>query len=380
MNRNGLHIVADENISGLEHFEKIASLTKIAGRDISPQAIRQADAILVRSVTKIDKELLDKSSVKFVGSTTSGIDHVDTNFLEQENIKFAYAPGSNANSVVQYVVACLALLSEKHGFDWRKLSVGIVGAGNIGSLLAYYLDKLSINFVIYDPFLDSKHPLAEHFVSFHEVLRQEVISLHTPLTTSGPEPSYHLFNAELIQKLKPDTILINAARGAVIDNQGLLSRLVDKQAGPLHCVLDVWENEPDISLPLLAQVEIGTCHIAGYSLEGKEQGTEQIYQAFTDFFGLHQADKYPLSQEKMPLKVDLVGKNPLQEINQSILAAYEIHIDHQQLQQLLNDNAVNSFDLLRKGYPLRREFPCYQLDYSAYSAEAENTLRKLGFS
>ena len=375
-----LQIVADENISGLEHFEKFASLIKIPGRDFSASIIKHADAILVRSVTRVDQALLKGTSVKFVGSTTSGIDHVDTGFLDRQKISFAYAPGSNANSVVQYVMAAMALLSEKHQFDWRDLRMGIIGAGNIGGLLASYLDRLGIQVLIYDPFLDTGHPLAKHLVSFEQILVQDLISLHTPLTKSGPYPTWHLIDSPIIEQLRPGSILINAARGAVVNNHALAARLnVPEQSLLPHCVLDVWENEPDIDLDLLRLAEITTSHIAGYSYEGKEQGTAQIYQALTEFFDLVDVCSYPVNSQKKNLSI-ASGDKPMQQINVGILAGYGIQIDHMQLQQILKPDSKVSFDLMRKNYPLRREFSYYELDYTGYSEEAKTTLQILGFN
>jgi len=172
MIRKELQIVADENISGLESFEKLANVSKVSGRLMSAENIKNADALLVRSVSKINKQLLEGSAVKFVASATSGVDHIDVNYLQENNIQFAHAPGSNANSVVQYVFSSMAFLAKKYDFDWRELSVGIIGAGHVGGLLAEYLEKLNIDFVIYDPFLDENHLYSDNFVPFEKVLKQ----------------------------------------------------------------------------------------------------------------------------------------------------------------------------------------------------------------
>ena len=376
MNKKEIQIVADENISGLESFAKLGNVSKVPGRSLSAESIKNADALLVRSVSKINKSLLEKSSVKFIASATSGIDHVDINYLQENNIEFAHAPGSNANSVVQYVFASLAFLSEQHGFDWRELSVAIIGAGNVGGLLAAYLDKLNIEFVIYDPYLDDSHTYSDKFVSFDKALEQDLVTIHTPLTLDGPYPTQHLLDALIIQGLRKDSILINTSRGAVLDNQILHQEYKQKN---WKCVLDVWENEPDIFLPLLNQVDIGTCHIAGYSYEGKEQGTAQIYQAFVDFFKLNNEATYPLNTESELLELP-ASKSDLAHINQTILAAYSIQHDHLQMQELTNKESVRSFDDLRKNYSFRREFQYYRLNYSDYTKAAEKVLRDLGFN
>jgi erythronate-4-phosphate dehydrogenase len=376
MSKTKVRVIADENINGLECFERIADLTRVSGRTISAEHIKNADALLIRSVSKIHQNLLHNSPVRFIASATSGIDHVDVDYLQKNNIHFSYAPGSNANSVIQYVFAGLAFLSEKYTFDWRALSFGIVGAGNVGGLLARYFDKLKIRFSIYDPFLPEGHPYSDRFVPFDEVLQQDVITLHTPLTTTGTYPTHHLLDRKALQTLNKNTILINAARGAVIDNQALYEAL-DKHTW--KCVLDVWENEPDIFLPLLEKVDIGTTHIAGYSFEGKEQGSAIIYKDFVNFFELDDAQAFPVNKETKLLDVSF-RESELEQINQAILSAYAIQNDYAQMLEIKKDNSASGFDALRKNYPLRHEFQHYRLDYSAFSENAGKVLRTLGFN
>ncbi len=212
MNKSKLQVVADENISGLEYFDRIAEVSRVSGRSLSAEDVEAADALLVRSVSVIDEELLENSAVKFIASATSGTDHVDLNYLQNNNIHFSHAAGSNANSVVQYVFASLAYLSEKYSFDWRELSIGIVGAGNVGNLLAQYLNKLGINFVIYDPYLDESHPFSNKFVAFETVLKQDVISVHTPLTKETLYPTWHMFDHAALKKMRKDSLIINTSR------------------------------------------------------------------------------------------------------------------------------------------------------------------------
>ncbi len=376
MNKPKIQVVADENISGLEYFDAIADVSKVSGRLLSAQKVKHADALLVRSVSNINKDLLGNSNVKFVASATSGIDHVDLEFLKLNNIHFAHAPGSNANSVVQYVFSSMAFLSEKYNFDWRELSVGIIGAGNVGSLLAEYLHALNINFVIYDPYLDDSHLFSDKFVSFERALKQDLITVHTPLTTQGLYPTWHLFDENVIQGLAKDSMIINTSRGAVIDNHALYS---EYKSHSWRCVLDVWENEPDIYMPLLEKVDIGTCHIAGYSYEGKEQGSAQIYQAFLDFFCLQEAPAYPINTETKSIETPS-GGSELEQINQTILIAYAIAVDYKQMLQLTEKKAATTFDELRKKYPLRREFQYYQLDYAGLAPAAKKVLRTLNFN
>lgn len=372
-----IQVVADENISGLEYFDRIAQVTRVSGRSLSAVKVQAADALLIRSVSVINEALLENSNITFIASATSGIDHVDQDLLERKNIHFSHAPGSNANSVVQYVFASLAFLSEKYIFDWRKLSIGIVGAGNVGGLLAQYLNKLGIDFAIYDPYLKESHPFSEKIVSFETILKQDVITVHTPLTTKGLYPTWHMFDKAVLQSLRKDSIIINTSRGAVFDNKALDS---EYQKQSWKCVLDVWENEPDFHMPLLEKVDIGTFHIAGYSYEGKEQGSAQIYKAFVDFFNMDKAAAYPIDEDKKILKAPGDCQSELQQINKTILTAYDISSDHEKMLQLMLKAPATNFDELRKNYSLRREFQYFCLGETGFTAAAKKVLHSLGFN
>lgn len=377
MHDSSLTIVADENLLGLQAFETFAKVIRLNGRRISPADLKAADALLVRSVTPVNRSLLQDTPVKFVASATSGIDHVEQDYLQERGIHFAYAPGSNARSVVQYVFAAMALLSGRNNFDWRKLSYGIVGGGNIGSMLADYLTRLDIEFGIYDPFLGQDYVHARHLESFQAILGKDVVTLHTPLSKEGAYPTCHLVNTAVLEKLHAGNILLNTSRGAVLDNAALWQRL--QQVDAPDCVLDVWEHEPEIDLKLLGRVSLATPHIAGYSVEGKEQGTAMIYQALTDFFRVREAPAYPVESKPLPLSIAAEGSE-LEQINQAILSAYSIAEDHRTMQGLLtSENAAGGFDGLRKNYPSRHEFAYYLPDYPALRPECARTLRLLDF-
>lgn len=356
----------------------LGNLVSLPGREINAETIRDADALLVRSVTTVNSELLKDSSISFVGTATSGIDHVDLDYLRQNRIHFAYAPGCNAQAVVQYVFAVLAWLSEHDGFDWQSKTVGIIGGGKIGTLLATYLQSLGMGFVIHDPFLDESYEFADKLVSLDVSLNQDVISLHCSLRKNDPHSSFHLLDANVLNQLSEDSILINASRGSVIDNQALKDFLTERQ--DVSCVLDVWENEPAIDASLLQEVRLGTSHIAGYSLEGKEQGSAQIYQAMLDCFAINDAPAFPVNHRQSKLEIPLVD-GVMHAVNRCILSSYNINGDDDLLRQATKDNsqlAVN-FDGLRKNYSLRREFSHFKL-MPGLSNEAYSILKKLGFA
>lgn len=353
-----MNIIADENIARVEVFKTLGDLKLLPGREINQETIKNADALLIRSVTKVNDDLLKNSTLKFVASATSGFDHVDKACLKRRNISFHYAPACNARSVVEYVFSALAYLSKKHNFDWRKRTFGIIGAGNIGGLLAKYLRAMDINYLIFDPFLNSDSEHGKSLTSFDKVLQQDILSIHTPLTFNTEFPSYHLFDKKCISALAPGKILINAARGSVIDNLALKERLeADKD---MLCVLDAWEGEPEIDQNLLRRVELGTPHIAGYSIDGKLKGTEMIYQALCQFFSIEQPENNVLFNVDGSKRRDAKIANKLTDISQlnnSLLSAYKIKQDHDAMLSLLNSQQpALEFDLLRKHYPVRVEY------------------------
>lgn len=322
-----MKIVADENIAYAKHFfAGLGELVLLPGRSISAEDVRDADVLLVRSVTRVDQQLLTNSRVRFVGSCTIGTDHVDRAYLAQKNIHFAFAPGCNAQAVVEYVVAALQGLA----VDLAALRIGVVGCGNVGGRLLRYLIESGVDAVGCDPFLlHSDLPL----VDMNAIMQCDVICLHTPLTHDGAHPTFHLFDKTRIGQLKAGTVLLNAGRGAVIDNAALLQRLEQQQ--DLQVVLDVWENEPAIDHELLAQVAIGTPHIAGYSAEGKLRGTEMVYAALCDFLGrAPQAEAVALGGTVEP---------------------YDIFADDAALREQYPRDGAAAFDRLRKLYRVRRE-------------------------
>lgn len=323
-----LKIVADENIAYSAHFfAPSGELVLLPGRSISRVDVQDADILLVRSVTPVNRQLLEGTAVRFVGSCTIGTDHIDTQWLQSNNIRFAYAPGCNARAVVEYVLSALLLLQVNFLAGSR---IGIVGCGNVGGLLLRCLQKAGADVVGFDPLLvGSDFPL----VDFEKILECDVICLHTPLTKTGLHPTFHLFDETAINSLKSGTVLLNAGRGAVINNDALLRRL--KNSHDLRVVLDVWENEPAISADLLQRVAIGTPHIAGYSAEGKLRGTEMVYEALCDFLGCNKtASPVRLDGERVP---------------------YSISVDDSALRKQYPVDGALAFDRLRKHYIPRLE-------------------------
>jgi erythronate-4-phosphate dehydrogenase len=351
-----LTILADENIPAVEHYlGGIGRVQRVDGRKLQRTQLESVDVLLVRSVTHVNAALLDGCPVKFVGTATSGFDHVDREYLEERGIAFAYAPGANANSVVEYVLAAIAAVGDKLEQLLAGGIVGIVGYGFIGKAMAARLAALGIRYRIYDPWLDQT--LVAHVAEIASVLDCDVVTLHAELTTARPWPSYHLLGAAQLQRLRPDALLINASRGAVVDNAALLAQLHGGR-GPLT-ILDVWEDEPDISCKLLQQVTLGTAHIAGYSLDGKVLATRMLAAAVTSRLRLPPSPMVSPTEGATALSVaDTLSAAGL--VRHLVQSRYDIRRDDALLRQamLVDPPAAGRgqrFDLLRKAYFERRE-------------------------
>ncbi len=349
-----MRILADQNIPGLHDcFGHLGELRAVEGRRITPADLRAVDVLLVRSVTRVDAALLRNSPVRFVGSATAGLDHVDIDWLRAAGIAFAAAPGANANAVVEYVLAAIAA---QPGILERLLAggcAGIIGYGHVGQLLRARLSALGVASLQYDPWLPAG--AMPEPASLASVLACDVISLHTSLTRAAPWPSYHLLGHTQLAQLDAGSLLINASRGEVIDSTALQARL-EAPAAP-RCVLDVWEFEPEVSPTLLERVAIGTSHIAGYSLDAKLTATRQLAQALQQELGAEDHVS-PLTAvpETLQLPPHLRGVDVLRWL---CAARYDIHADDSRLREVVFgapvEQARHAFDHLRKTYPVRRE-------------------------
>lgn len=379
-----MKIVADENIPLVDaFFNRLGEVVRLPGRTMTAADVRDADALIVRSVTPVNPVLLAGSKVRFVGTCTIGVDHLDKAYFAEQAIAWSSAPGCNANSVVEYVYAALCHLN----INWLPVKFGIIGCGNVGGLLYKRLKAQGVDVRCYDPNLTpAQNP---DLTSLEEVLACDVISMHTPLVTAGPHPSFHLLGSTELRQLKPGAVLINCGRGPVIDNQALLAVLNER--ADLRLVLDVWEPEPNISLDLLDKVLLGSPHIAGYSYDGKLNGTEMIYRALCQH--LDQLPQASLAQLVPPLEnnllsVDetLVQSGDIFQIAQALIKqVYDIAADDAGLRYLAQQarcgetNFAEGFDALRKHYPKRREFHNYQVTLGDISPADKEWLQVLGF-
>ena len=373
-----MKIVADANIpSAEEAFGNLGEIKLIPGRSIGPDHVRDADLLLVRSVTPVGAQLLDGSRVRFVGSATIGVDHVDLPYLRERRIAFAYAPGSNANSVAEYVITAIVALSHT---PLARRSLGIIGLGRIGTLVQAKAEALGMSVLANDPPLERAGQSG--FVPLDELLgTSDIVTCHVPLTLDGTDPTFHLLDARTLSQLRPDAMVINTSRGPVVDNPDLLSAL---QRGRLAgAVLDVWEGEPLPDARLIKAAAIATPHIAGYSVDGKITGTRMLYEAACAFFKC--PDQWrPIAVGRRDVSVHIEPTRTFEDIVESlVLHAYNIRRDDAALKAIVGLPAPQrgaAFDRLRATYPARYEFE----NTSVFVPESHHNLRRVlsavGFS
>jgi len=374
-------IVADENIPLLDSFfEGFGEIRRVPGRSIDRATVEAADVLLVRSVTNVDRDLLEGSNVRFVGTCTIGTDHLDLDYFQQAGITWSSAPGCNARGVVDYVLGSLLTLAEIEGVDLAERTYGVVGAGEVGGRLVKVLQGLGWKVLVCDP----PRQAAEggDFVSLEQIIGQcDVISVHTPLSNDAEHSTWHLFDQNRLNQLKPGAWLINASRGPVVDNTALREVLLARE--DLQAVLDVWEGEPSVDIGLAELCVIATPHIAGYSLDGKQRGTAQIYQAFCQFLG--QPAKVTLD-ELLPApwlaQVHLNAScDPAWALAMVCRGVYDPRRDDADFRRSLVVSGAEqrtAFDLLRKHYPERREIDGLKVRIEGESPALRQMVAALG--
>jgi erythronate-4-phosphate dehydrogenase len=367
-----MKIVADSNIPLLDKtFGNHGQIKRLDGRNISRSDLSNADVLLVRSVSQVDHKLLKETPVKFVGSATIGTDHLELKWLKNQGIKWASAPGCNADAAAQYTLAMMSLACERLGRNLYDQQIGIIGKGNVGSRLKLLLDALRISNLAYDPPLSDAGQ--KGLVDLKQVLEQDIVSLHVPLTQSGPYPTDRMIKEQCLRMMKDNGILLNCSRGRVIDEDALITRL---QSGHIHAVLDVWQNEPAVNPNLVNACIVASPHVAGYSLEGKQNGTLEIYKAFCDWQGLSVQAKMEVDQK--PLVADVSHEEDvIQQLLKLCCTVEKDDQDMRALAKLPHKERAPAFDALRKSYRIRRDFRCWQI--KGASVEVRDLLNCLGF-
>jgi erythronate-4-phosphate dehydrogenase len=366
-----LNIVVDQNIRGAEStFGHHGDLCFLEGRSIRNKHLRDAEVLIVRTATAVDEALLRGTPVRFVGSTSIGIDHLDTDWLDRRGIAWANAPGCNADGTAQYTLAIAWLACERLGRSLRKLTAGVIGRGNVGSRVQALFRALGMQVVANDPPL--RDTGESDLVSLDEALAQDVVSLHVPLTREGPYPTFRFIGRREFARMQPNALLINASRGDVVDGESLLREL---RAGRLRAALDVWPGEPRIEPDLLRGTTVATPHVAGYSDDGKYNGTWMVYEAFCAFAGL---EPQPVAVPARPPELHIdQGQDPLARALEASCFVQRHDEAMRALAQREAEDRVIEFDRLRRDYPSRRDFQAWRVHCS--DPAGARTLARLGF-
>jgi erythronate-4-phosphate dehydrogenase len=372
-----MKIVCDNKIPFLKGvLEPYAEVVYLPGKETTPEVVRDADALITRTRTICNEALLKGSRVKVIATATIGFDHIDTGWCEANGIVWKNAPGCNSWSVEQYIASVLVTLARNYGFDLAEKTLGVVGVGNVGSKVARIASLLGMKVLLNDP-PRARREGPEAFVSLDEICAQsDIITVHVPLEKEGPDATWHLFDRARLSSLRPDQILINSSRGPVVDNAALKDVL--QGGGLLTAVLDVWEGEPQLDPELVWALAISTPHIAGYSADGKANGTTMSVQTVSRELGLPLTDwvatGIPEPAQALTFKVDAAGKSMQEVLTEAILHTYDVSQDSNALR-----GALDQFEKLRGDYPVRREFTAFTLHLQGGTPEMAERLAKIGF-
>jgi len=379
-----MRFVVDKNIPLVEEaFGTLGHVEAIETGKFSREAVREADVIVVRSETRVGRSLIEGSPVKFVGTATIGVDHIDTEYLASKGIEFASAPGCNSNSVKEYVAAALLHLANERGLRLRGKTIGVIGVGNVGSKVVKAAEALGLTVLQNDPPL-ARQTGEKRFVPLDELMAADILTLHVPLTSTGPDATYHMFNRELFRRLKPETVFINTSRGAVVETAALKESIAEKRLG--MTVLDVWENEPGIDPELLSVVTLGTAHIAGYSMEGKINAVRAVREALCRHFKISSSWTVPEAFGSPAVRNISVNADGLPEekiLGQIVKQSYDVAFDDAQLRRMLtfaDGQRAEYFMKLRSGYRMRREFSNVTAHLPGARASTRESITALGFT
>lgn len=371
-----MKVIADDKIPFLKGvLEPFTDVEYLPSNKITRDIIKDCDALLIRTRTLCNAQLLEGTNIKFIGTATIGYDHIDTDFCNKAGITWKNAPGCNSGSVYQFVASVLVQLAKRNGFSLKDRSLGVVGVGHVGSKVVRLGELLGMHVYLCDPPRVRNENLCG-FISLEGILREcDIISFHVPLKHTEPDKTFHMIDRNMLDHLNPGTILINTSRGEVADTDTVKEAL---RSGKLKdIVLDVWENEPTIDPELMQMAAIATPHIAGYSADGKANGTSMIVREFSNFFNLG-IDAWETSEIPLPDKpeitIDCTGRKDEEIIASAILATYDVLKDDKRLRATPGD-----FEKQRGTYPLRREFHAFSLVLDNANYELVKKFRKLGF-
>lgn len=372
-----MKIVCDDKIPFLRGtLEPFAEVVYLPGKQTTAEVVKDADAVITRTRTACNEALLKDSKVKVIATATIGFDHIDTAWCESNGIIWKNAPGCNSWSVKQYISSVLVRLARRYSLDLSKMTLGVVGVGNVGSKVAEAASLLGMKVLLNDPPRERREG-PEKFVSLDTLMEQsDIITLHVPLTKEGEDATWHLFDADRIARLRKDQFLFNSSRGPVVDNKALKTAL--KAESLRGAVLDVWEGEPELDRELISLLEYSTPHIAGYSADGKANGTTMSVRTVASVLGLPltewTASGVPAPAQPLEFTLDASGKTKQEVLTDAILYTYDVEKDTDALRA-----APELFEKLRGDYPVRREPTAFTLHLINGTADEVQTLNELGF-
>ncbi len=370
-------IIIDSNIPFIKGvLDHVAEVRYLNGSDISAESVKHADALIIRTRTRCNEALLKGSSVKYIATATIGFDHIDTDYCRQHNIAWTNAPGCNAGSVQQYIAAALCYLHGQGTINLPAATVGIVGMGHVGKLVASFCESIGVKVLLNDP-PRQRAEKGNDFVSLQNIMKQcDIITFHTPLNKNGEDKTLHLANDRFFASLQQKPIIINAARGEICDTQAL--KKAHKKELISGIILDCWEQEPNIDMELLNICDIATPHIAGYSADGKANATTACVQYISRCFNLGlnnwQVQNIPCPENTFIDSQKKNNLNPFDELVNAILYTYHIETDSAKLK-----NTPQQFEFFRNNYPLRREFSSYTINKGKWDEEVLKQFKTLGF-
>ena len=378
---HNLSIVADRQIVFVEQaFSVFGNVLALDGKAIiTPDVVRQADVLLVRSVTQVKAALLAGSKVRFIGSATSGTDHIDKNWLGEQDIFFADAAGSNARAVAEYVLSCLYIVAQARTVALPSLTVGIVGCGHVGSQLYRFLTALEVSCLCYDPPLKDIAE-SEFYCEWADLFEADVISLHVPFTVSGKYPTKHFIDCDFFANCKADMTLINTARGEVVNEADLLAHLEACQF--FTAIFDVWKGEPHIARALFERVMIGTAHIAGYTREAKHNASRMLYESLASFLECSTLSFPPLQDSNLRNFCPNEEDDP---ISSAVLFSYDPRDDYLALKQCIerggayNSARADIINEMRIDKSARGEYSSTSVAVDTLTDKQKIQLDKLGF-
>jgi erythronate-4-phosphate dehydrogenase len=374
-----IKIVADSKIPFLSGvLEPFAEIIYLNPKEIINETIKDADALIIRTRTKCNSSLLDNTNVRYISTATIGYDHIDAEYCSKKNIKWINAPGCNSSSVLQYIASALLSIAKKKNYKLSDLTLGIIGVGNVGSKVSKLAKLLGMNVLQNDPPRERIEGGSD-FVSIDDLIsNSDIITFHTPLIKDGIDRTYHYADKSFFSKLSRTKLIINSSRGPVVETSALKNAI--KNGIIQSCVLDVWEKEPNIDRELLDLVDLGTPHIAGYSLDGKANGTLACVKGVSSFFNFDFDPEWYPSAIPMPLKpldliVDCEGREKQDILHEAITYTYDICYDDQRLR-----TAPEKFEEQRSSYPVRREFKIFKIKLKNRNIGIQTSLSDIGFS